>query len=299
MDNMENTATKRKVMPKCLREKHQMIDTVVFTALVSIVFLLVSIPFSHNAWFKLGNSVFTVFTILFALGGFGIIIVSRIVMYKTRLRFEMTYPQYVLWCASEIIFICMLYTLFTVLIAKPVEYSAFGVFMSSLLYGFISVGVPYILAAMYFIILDQENTIRLTRMSDVVSDEVITSGNMEKITLFDNSGVLRLSVSSSNLYYIESDDNYIIVWYTDNKGDITKYLLRCRMKTVEESFFGSNLVRCHRKFIVNMEKVKVLRREKDGYVLEMDNEAISPIPVTKTYVDNVLKYFTDKKSLVF
>ena len=299
MENEIDTGTGRNILPKCLREKRQMIDTVVFTALVSIVFLLFSIPFSHNAWFKLGNSVFTIFTILFAIGGLGIIIVSRIVMYRTRMRCELTYFQYLLWCTSEIILICMLYTLFTVLIAKPEEYSAFGVFMSSLLYGFISVGVPYILAAMYFIILDQENTIRLTHMSEVVSDEVITSGNSEKITLFDSSGVLRLSVSSGNLYYIESNDNYVMVWYTDNRGELKKYLLRCRMKMVEESFLGSYLVRCHRRFIVNMEKVKVLRREKDGYVLEMDNDTIPQIPVTKTYVDNVLQVFTDKKPLVF
>ena len=107
---------------------------------------------------------------------------------------------------------------------------------------------------------------------------------------------MKLSVSLSNLFYIESDDNYIIVWYSDNKGNLKKYMIRCRLKTVEESFRGSSLVRCHRKYIVNMDKVKVLRKEKDGYELDLENDAIPPIAITKTYAENVLSRFTPKAS---
>ena len=100
-----------------------------------------------------------------------------------------------------------------------------------------------------------------------------------------------MSVSLSSLYYIESDDNYIIVWYEDINKDLKKYMLRCRLKTVEESFKGSSLVRCHRQYVVNMDKVKVLRKEKDGYQLNLENDAIPPI--TKTYAENVLAYLKD------
>ena len=116
---------------------------------------------------------------------------------------------------------------------------------------------------------------------------------LEKITLFDNSGDLKLCVSASNLYYIESDDNYIVVWYTDSKGDLKRYMLRCRLKTVEESFRGSSLVRCHRKYIVNMDKVKVLRKEKDGNKGDLHQAPIAPIPITKTYSENVLSRFNN------
>ena len=126
---------------------------------------------------------------------------------------------------------------------------------------------------------------------NVVSDEVLPSHEEQKITLFDNSGVMRLSVSASNLYYIESDDNYIKVWYLDNKEVLKQYMLRCRLKTVEDSFRDSELVRCHRKYIVNMSKVRVLSREKGGYYLELDSDLIDPIPVTKTYEETVLARF--------
>ena len=132
---------------------------------------------------------------------------------------------------------------------------------------------------------------------NVVTDEPLKP-ETNKITLFDNSGALKLSLSPENLYYIESDDNYIKVWYSDNKGDIKQYMLRCRLKTVEESFKGSGLVRCHRKYIVNIKKVKVLRKESDGYVLDLDNETIPVLPVTKTYTDIVLSHFTGESPLL-
>ena len=113
-----------------------------------------------------------------------------------------------------------------------------------------------------------------------------------QITFFDNSGALRFSVSSIDLYYIESDDNYINVWYSDKNGALKMYMLRCSLKDVETRFKGTTLLRCHRKYIVNLLKAKVLRKEKDGYFIDLDSDAIAPIPVSKTYSDNVTEYFS-------
>ena len=152
---------------------------------------------------------------------------------------------------------------------------------------------------MYFAIIDKNNTIRLMNFENVVTDEPVKpETQMSKITLFDNSGSLKLSLNPENLYYIESDDNYIKVWYTDNKGELKQYMLRCRLKTVEESFRGAGLVRCNRKYIVNINKVATLRKESDGYILDLNNEDIPPLPVTKTYTDNVLSYFTEVQPLM-
>ena len=151
---------------------------------------------------------------------------------------------------------------------------------------------------MYFAIIDKNNTIRLMNYENVVTDEPPKPESAKKITLFDNSGTLKLSVSPDNLYYIESDDNYIKVWYTDSKGKLQQYILRCRLKTVEESFKGSGLARCNRKYIVNLNKVSTLRKENDGYVLDLDNIDIEPIPVTRTYTDAILSHFTETSPLL-
>ena len=285
----------KKYIPGYLRERYQLLGTVTFAALFSVVFLLVSIPFSNNAWFRLGNSTFFGFTALFALLSLFILIVSKVVMYKTR-SMPMSYWGYSAWCLSEIVLISVLYTVFTVTIAQPEDQNGVAIFLHSLIYSFICLGIPTIIAGMFFTIIDQNRTIRLMNMQDVVTEESTDeTATEQKFTLFDNNGVLKLSVSSANLYYVESDDNYIKVWYSDNKGDLQTYMLRCRLKTVEESFAGSDLLRCHRKFIVNMGKVKVLQKVGATYEITLDNEAIAPIPVTKTYIENVLKVFQEKE----
>ena len=284
-------ASPTKQLPDYFRGKNQLINTVTFAALFSIVFLLLSLPFSHNSWMALGNSRFFLFTVLFATGSLLLVALSKAIMYHTRNRIRMTYIGYISWCLAEIVIICLAYSFITVPLTN-IGWDQFPRTLgNALLYGLISLAVPYIFAGMYYAIQDKNQTIRLMNYGNVVLDENVMPSKLEKITLFDNNGDLKLCVSASSLYYIESDDNYIIVWYTDAKGELKRYMLRCRLKTVEESFKGSSLVRCHRKYIVNMDKVKVLRKEKDGYELDLDNDAIAPIPVTKTYSENVLGHF--------
>ena len=285
-----------KKIPGFLRDKYQLIATVTFTAFFSLVFMLLAIPFAHNVWFELGGSKAFSFTAAFFAVCLLIIIISKRVMYATRALFDMRYWQYVLWNLAEVVLICLLYTCFTFQgeaagIIPPMNRGFWSVLYTSFCYAFISIITPYVIAGMYFAIVDKNKTIRLMNTSDIVSDDSANKG-IQKITLFDNSGVMKLVVSLSNLYYIESDDNYIIVWYEDTKGNLKKYMIRCRLKTVEESFRGSSLVRCHRKYIVNMDKVKVLRKEKDGYELDLENDAIPPIAITKTYAENVLNRFS-------
>ena len=286
-------ASPTKQLPDYFRGKNQLIYTVTFAALFSIVFLLLSLPFSHNSWMALGNSRFFAFTVLFATGSLLMVALSKFVMYKTRNILRMTFLGYILWCIAEVVVICLAYSFITVPITG-IGWEQFPETLgNALLYGTISLIIPYILAGMYFAIQDKNQTIRLMNYGNVVLDENVLPSKLEKITLFDNSGDLKLCVSASNLFYIESDDNYIKVWYSDSKGDLKRYMLRCRLKTVEESFRGSSLVRCHRKYIVNMDKVKVLRKEKEGYELDLDNDTIPQIPITKTYEKNVLAYFNN------
>ena len=105
---------------------------------------------------------------------------------------------------------------------------------------------------------------------------------------YDESGVLRLAVRPGDLYDIEAEGNYAVVRYTDPCGCPLRYAVRCRMHVLESRFDGTPLVRCSRGRIVNMEKVLSLRKEEEGYVLELKT---GPVCVTRTYESRVLAYF--------
>ena len=290
-----------KYLPEFLLGKNQMLGTVTFSVLFAIVFLNIYIPFSDTAWFRLGDSIFFLFTAGFIFISMLILIASRILMYHTRKWFRMTYLIYILWSIAEVVLICAFYTFVTIDVQQPATLTAMEIFSKALLYGTIALIIPEILSGMYYSIEDKDKTISLMNSMGVVTDEEqqpssgdnIEHNTSDKISLCDNSGSLKFSVSCSNLYYIESDDNYINIWYTDNSGALKMYMMRCRLKTVEETFRNSPLIRCNRKYIVNRQKVKVLKKERDGYVMELDNESIPQIPVTKTYLKNVLKEFSE------
>ncbi len=44
--------------------------------------------------------------------------------------------------------------------------------------------------------------------------------------------------------------------------------------------------------MVNFEKVRVIRKEKDGLKLELEIPSLSDIPVSRTYVENVMLTFS-------
>jgi DNA-binding LytR/AlgR family response regulator len=73
---------------------------------------------------------------------------------------------------------------------------------------------------------------------------------------------------------------------------VSKYLLRDTLKKVEESFSGTEIIRCHRSYIVNFDKVKVIKKDKYGLTLELDNPSVMDIPVSKTYVNTVMHTFS-------
>lgn len=286
-------------IPGYLLGKYQLIGTVTFSVLFAIVFLNIYIPFSETAWFGLGDSSMFVFTVVFVAASILSLIASRIIMYKIKDLFEINYFEYIIWCILEIVLVSGFYTGLTMGHDLPQNETALEVFGRSMLYGAIALGIPYLISGMYFAIIDKNNTIRLMNFDNVVTDEPVKPESQKsKVTLFDNSGSLKLSLNPDSLYYIESDDNYIKVWYTDSKDELKQYMLRCRLKTVEETFRDIGLVRCNRKYIVNIHKVATLRKESEGYYLDLANEEIQPLPVTKTYTDNVLSYFTEVQPLL-
>ena len=107
------------------------------------------------------------------------------------------------------------------------------------------------------------------------------------INLYDNGGTLRLTLNIDSLYYLESEDNYIRIFYKHN-DKILSYMLRSRTRSIEESLKGTCMVRCHRSFIVNINKISVMEEEKRMHYIRLDDETIKRIPVSKSYYDTLV-----------
>ncbi len=284
-----------KKLPDYFLEKYQMIGSLTFSVIFAIIFLNIFIPASGMSWFQFGSSRLFLFTAAFIVFSLTLLAVSRIVMYQSKRWFQMTYLVYVLWCLAEVIIVCLIYTVLTIFVLGPDEVDPAKLFWSAMIYGSVSLIIPYTISGMYMTIMDKNKTIqKLTARSATPVKSRQGSGGDVRISLFDIGGSLKLSVRSSNLYYIESDDNYIKVWFIDSKNVLQTRMIRCRLKTVEDNFKDTSLIRCNRKYVVNADKVKVLSKEPEGYYLDLGHVDIPPIAVTKTYQASVLSKFSEK-----
>ncbi|MCL2246464.1 MAG: LytTR family DNA-binding domain-containing protein [Lentimicrobiaceae bacterium] len=110
------------------------------------------------------------------------------------------------------------------------------------------------------------------------------------IVFKDDKGTVCFSIQIAALLYIVSDTNYITVYYT-NQGKLEKHFMRTSLRMVLEQNQNPNLVRCHRSYIVNFEKVKMYKKDKEGGIIELSDDNAPSIPVSKSYIDNVLTQF--------
>ena len=163
-------------------------------------------------------------------------------------------------------------------------------FEKSLHYTALILLIPYIVSITAFTLQDRNR--RLREIEDDY-DKAMQQRTEGKgiISFYDERGELQLSVTKDNLLYVESADNYIYIWYM--KGNLLKKLmLRNTLKRTAELLADTHVMRCHRGYMVNMEQVKVLRREKENFFLELGVEGVKDIPVSKTYGDAVLKWLS-------
>ena len=101
------------IIPRYLLGKHQLTASVVFAALFSLIFILVSIPFTQNAWFQLaGNEAFGYTVAFFVIAVIVVVISKRALFFRS--ANDMTYLEYMLWCFGEVCVIALLYTAFTI-----------------------------------------------------------------------------------------------------------------------------------------------------------------------------------------
>lgn len=145
--------------------------------------------------------------------------------------------------------------------------------------------LPYSMLWLYFSWMEKKSELQKLSAGNTNTD---TPKNM--IPFFDEKGELRFSVKNEKLLYIESADNYVNIYYTDNSR-VARFTLRNTIKRLEETFNGTEVIRCHRSYMVNFEKVKVLRKDKDELSLELDVPSAVALPVSKTYVQNVMETF--------
>jgi hypothetical protein len=275
----------QKQIPEYLIEKRNIVRLIVFTSIFALVFINIYSPFGADRWFNLTQPEFFTYSSLVILAGVLIVVISRVIMYQICKKFLIRVWQYLFWILIEVLFMALFYALFEKLFLDDSRIFSDLVKLSARNTSLVLL-LPYSVLWLYFSWKDKKD--QIDRLADIQS---FSSNTRNMIPFYDDKGVLKFSIKKENLLYLESAENYVNICYL-NKGKVAKYLLRDTLKKIEETFAGSEIVRCHRSYMVNFEKVKVIRKDKDGLMLELDNPSDIDLPVSKTYVNAVMQTFS-------
>lgn len=253
-------------------------------------------PFGFTIWYVEGSKIANfAFASIVLFSAFGFVFFLRVILHFVSKKIKLNYLQYILWIIAELLLFVFLYSLYTRYVLHD-QRSFYDIFVRSFFYTFMILLIPYSFSFLYLNLLEKSK--QLTQLKNRSRSK---KGFMslqqswsqiagDLINFYDENDVLRLSIKLFNLYYVESDLNYVTVYYTQN-DDLKSFTLRSSLSKIENDYPSSSLIRSHRSFLINFDKVKSFQKEKEGGVIELDHPDIPSIPVSKTYIDVLLERF--------
>ena len=275
--------------PHFLTQKRSIILFLAIVCVFASLFVLIYYPIGRiRAEVSISHVKIPLYTIIVVGTGFVTLIISRILLYHYQKRHQMNLVGYAIWLVSEIAFFTLSLTLLAYFLNVRPDVS-FLRLMSRIFVDVIGILiVPYIIAILLFIINEKRHEISALQAM-IVEDAGEGPQPGDTLNFFDRGGRLVFATKKSNVLYIEASDNYTNIHYI-NEGHEDCFILHNSMKNVDNTFANSGMVRCHRGYLVNLENVRLLRKEKDGMVIEL-SQSSRTIPVSKTYADKVAHSF--------
>ena len=279
-----------KNIPTYLTGKTNIVRFVVFTAVFALVFINIYAPFSVETWYNVTELQLFFYSSLVILLGMLVIVISRVLMWQFSRNKGIRYGEYAAWIFGEIVSMALVYALIQELFLEGAT-DFMTAFKKSVQITALVILLPYAILWLYLSL--QEKSRLLEKLSNEPRKDHILFG---MIPFRDEKNVLRISVKNEDLLYLESADNYVYIYYIDH-DKITKYMIRNSLKKLEPELTKLGLLRCHRSFMVNFEKVKLIKKEKDGLNLELDLPDKLSLPVSRTYIDQIIRKFSDNQTV--
>lgn len=273
-------------VPKYIYKRTNHVILIIFAPLFVLVFLGLFRPFGLNAvdesFFASLNVSYWTFMVSIILVAVIIVTVSRIVMNLYTHDNDISVLAYFLWCFMEFIIIAVFYTIFTLIIGTSKD--VLTVFFNSFSKTTVLMIIPYCLCYGYFVFAEKVRQLSDMNKKMKILEEAQLSAY---IPINDEKGEMKISVRREDLLLLESADNYVCVWYLSS-GTIKKTMIRNTMKKLEDLLSSDkHVVRCHRSYMVNLDHIKVLRREKEGFFIELGHENVPEIPISSKYVETI------------
>lgn len=131
----------------------------------------------------------------------------------------------------------------------------------------------------------QKNQATATKINNTRPLSGIRTVEENPIILTAENGKDEISVLSKHLLYLQSADNYVEI-ITVQDDQLQKALLRGTLSSMEKQIKDDKIQRCHRSFVVNLDRVESVSGNAQGYKLHLPHDQL--VPVARSKSKNIL-----------
>lgn len=259
-----------------MRTRHDKIIFVMVTAVFSLLFMDIFLPFNINGWYDLNrHSLFAIFS-AFSFCGALTLLFTQFGIRKWLQLTHLSYLQYFLWVIGEVILLSVVMLCIDWLVNNHPVISI-SYFLTTFGYTFLIVVIPYIISLLILFVRQKSQLVQS------LSSKVNTVKPLsEYLAIEDENGKVILSLQPKYILFFKSEDNYVDVHYLHG-GNVKKELIRTSLKRIESKCSSSCLIRVHRSYTVNIGNVSSCRKTPKGYILQFDLLPDLEIPVSASY----------------
>lgn len=281
------------IVPKHFLKKKFLYETVALNTVFSMAFLAVYQPFSLTFWLGVAPTGVLLASAAFYLCCIIFMLLSKEGFYRYEsARKELPLQALVIWKLCEFTGIAAIYLAFTFALGYSTNSSLPELLMRTTGCVALILSIPMVPIVLYAKTRDDQEEIRILRLNQAANAKRVEGTAL--VNLFDHSGALKITASQDDIFFIESQDNYVCIHYLI--GDrMEYYMLRCSTQEVEESLRGTCIIRCHRSYLVNINRVKVLKHDRGRAVIVMEDTSGSEVPVSRSYYKELLEVIVPGK----
>ena len=95
-----------------------------------------------------------------------------------------------------------------------------------------------------------------------------------------------LRIDASNLRFVEAMQNYVTVWFVQN-GELQKEVLRTTLTATEKQLENTDVIRCHRSYLVNVDCIETVSGNAQGLKLKLRDVTDVEVPVSRSFIPAV------------
>lgn len=271
-------------VPKQMLQRRFLLHSVLFVSLFSMLFMAIYQPFSNTTWFGFSSWKQAGVTVLFYMVAVPTLIVSKLLLSGISNLHSITVKRFLMWHVAEFILIATEYYLFTVCFKLGLSRELPQLLIRIPSCVALILAIPYTIVWFYAQYKAKKEELELFKVTH--KRETMESAH-RLIQFRDSQGKHKMSLSEDSIFYIESQDNYVQIFY-DLEGKLSSYLLRCSTQKIEEDLEGTGIVRCRRSFLVNTAKIARYGKEHGHLTITLDHPSGKTITITPAYYRAVL-----------